>query len=269
MGEVDADLMCAPGFQLHLQQGGFGAAREDVPQSNGVLAVAFDDCHFLAMLRVSTDGGTRFTAVCGRCAGGDCQVVFFDQAFGERRAQTVPGNRVAGDDHDAGGIFVETVDDAGSRVVVRHFREAVVVVSEQGVDQSAGLRAGAGVDNEVGRFIDDQDILVLEENRQVKGLRVELHLFGRRPVDSNFITGSDIVAFACRCAVAGDATMIDDAGEIAAGVFFERDCQETVETQSGGLFRDDQLINLGHGLLVGYCSESAAGTSLLALLHPR
>jgi hypothetical protein len=70
-------------------------------------------------------------------------------------AEPVVGLLAAGDDHQPGGVPVETVDDAGA--LGRPSGQPV----EQAVDERAGAVTGPGVYDEACRLVHDEQVLVL------------------------------------------------------------------------------------------------------------
>ena len=76
-----------------------------------------------------------------------------------------------GDDHDAGGVLVQPVHDAGAAFAA-DAGEAVAAMGDEGVDQRAVRVAGGGVDDQAGGLVQHQQIGVLVEDgeRQVLAL---------------------------------------------------------------------------------------------------
>ncbi|MNS77281.1 hypothetical protein D3C72_1108600 [compost metagenome] len=74
-----------------------------------------------------------------------------------------------GGDHDARGVLVQPVNDAGAGDAA-YARQAVAAVGQKGVDQGAGLAAGGGVGGHAGGLVDDDQVGVLEQDRQGDGL---------------------------------------------------------------------------------------------------
>jgi hypothetical protein len=99
-------------------------------------------------------------------------------ALGEHLAELAVGAVVFGDEDEAAGLLVESMDDAGAEIAAggREFGE----VEEQRVDEGAAVSfvvgaTGAGVDHHAGRFIYDGEVLVFVEDvqRDVFGCGVE------------------------------------------------------------------------------------------------
>ena len=74
----------------------------------------------------------------------------------------------AGDDEQAGRVAVEAVHDPGPVVVV----SSLGAVLEQPLDERARPRRPGRMDDEPGRLVDDEQVLVLPDDRDVERLRL-------------------------------------------------------------------------------------------------
>ena len=100
------------------------------------------------------------------------QVLLLDRAARELQRERAMGLVALGHHQQAGRALVEPVNDAGAQHAadpgqVRH-------AGEQRVHQGAARRASAGVDDETGRLVEDQQrpVLVHDAQRDVLGLRL-------------------------------------------------------------------------------------------------
>ena len=82
-------------------------------------------------------------------------VGFFNGALAEGFAEAGVGGVGFGDEDDAGGFFVETVDDAGAKGVAA--LGECLAAAEERVDERAGGISGAGVDGHAGGFVDGDE----------------------------------------------------------------------------------------------------------------
>ena len=82
------------------------------------------------------------------------------------------------DDQTAARLFVEAVNDSGPFFATdaRQGR----TMAEQSVNQSVLPMTSARMDDEPGRLIDDNDVLVFEENLERNRLPLIVDLFQRR-----------------------------------------------------------------------------------------
>ncbi len=71
-----------------------------------------------------------------------------------------------GDDEEAGGALVETVHDAGP-LDAADPGKARAAVGDESVDERAGGVSGGGVHDEMGRLVDDDEVLVLVDDVKV------------------------------------------------------------------------------------------------------
>lgn len=116
--EVDADLVGAAGMEVAEDEGGFGGligGDDFVIGDRGFPAGWIDHCHFLAIhwmsADVSEDGVLGFEGN----AVSDGEVDFLHRrALGKLGCEALVGGVGFCDDEAAGGVFIETVDDAGS-----------------------------------------------------------------------------------------------------------------------------------------------------------
>ena len=92
-------------------------------------------------------------------------------------------------DHDAGGLFIEAVDDAGAGGFA-DIPEVVAMV-EQGINQRAFFMAWGGVDYDTGGFIDHKDVVILKEEVEWDILRGGGGGFGWRDGDGNLHAGCE------------------------------------------------------------------------------
>lgn len=86
---------------------------------------------------------------------------------------------VLGDDEEAGGVFVDAVDDAGAGDAA-DAGKGVAAMGEEGVYQRHVGVAGGGVDGEAGGFVDDEEVVVFVDDIEGDSLRFDVggHYFG-------------------------------------------------------------------------------------------
>ena len=88
-------------------------------------------------------------------------------AIGEALRQRLVCALRLGHDHDAGGLLVQPVDDAGA-LLAADAGQLVAGMGEQGVDQRAVEIARRGMDDEARRLVEDDE--VRSSNRMVSGM---------------------------------------------------------------------------------------------------
>jgi hypothetical protein len=165
-GQMDADLMRAAGADFDFEISVAGVAFDDAPVGEGGAAGAEAAGHLRAMNGVAGDGLVEATVVGFGEALDDGEIDLVDFAGGELFAEGAVGGVGARDDDDAAGFFVEAMDDTGTIVAAGGGELAEVV--EQGIDEGAGVLAGAGMDDYARGFVDDDDVFVFIEDVEGK-----------------------------------------------------------------------------------------------------
>jgi hypothetical protein len=183
---VDADLVGAAGFDADFdeREGTVrgGEAFEYVEVGDGGASVLAASGHAGAAEEVAGDGEGDGGRVFFEVAVEEGEVGLGDLALGEHLAELAVGTVVFGDEDEAAGLLVETMDDAGAEVAA--YVGELVEVEEEGVDEGAAVAgvylvrggcAGSGVDHHAGGLVDDGEVLVFVENfeRDVLGDGVE------------------------------------------------------------------------------------------------
>ncbi|MCH9611972.1 MAG: hypothetical protein S4CHLAM102_04520 [Chlamydiia bacterium] len=113
--EVDADLVGAAGDGLGADEEEVGGGGEDFKVGLGGLTGFGLDGHFFAVCGVAADGGVDVEGL--GAVTGDGEVFFFHLPVGKLVDEVFVRLFGFGADNDAGGIFIEAVDDAGAGLV--------------------------------------------------------------------------------------------------------------------------------------------------------
>ena len=131
--------------------------------SQSRLAVAGDDGHTFAVARVAADiAGDGASGRAGQ-APAHGQVAAVDIAGGEGGGEGGVDRLGLGDDHQAGRVFVQAMDDAGAGLAA-DAGEGGAAMGDEGVDEGAVRVAGGGMDDETGRLVEDQQMAVFVED---------------------------------------------------------------------------------------------------------
>ena len=133
-----------------------------------------------------------------------------------------------GHHHQAGGVLVQPVHDAGAR----QFGQLRVVV-QQGVEQGAGGVARAGVHHQAGRLVEHQQVLVLVHDGERDGLRRAFHLGFQLGLQPHQLAAAQQLAGRHRGAVQRGRAGLDPRGEARARIVGEQLGQRLVEPASG------------------------------------
>ncbi len=155
------------------------------------------------------------------------------------------GAVVLGDDQQAGGAAVEPVHDPRPQHAA-HAGE-VADAREQRIDERAAGRAGTGVDDEPRRLVDHEQrgVLVHDPQRDVLGLRLGGR--GGRHAHHGALPEPDAGGGARRGRVDLDLAGRDQRLQAGARQLRQAAREPRVETLSGLVGPDDQLVGLGQG----------------------
>lgn len=164
MGHVYTDLVSTAGFQLDPHVGVRTEALEHTVVADRRLA-AFGHRHALACATVTADRGVDLAAGSYH-ADHDALVDPADRTALQLLDQLGLRLQGLGHDHQAGGVFVQAMDNASARYVddIRH-------MVQQGVEQCATGMPGSRVHDQPGRLVDHHDLVVFVDD-------VQLDVFG-------------------------------------------------------------------------------------------
>ena len=201
MGEMHPDLMGAPGLELTGDEHGDRLAAPAIerllhlPMGDG-LAAALAHRHFLPRVGMAIDRGIdRALPPCWN-APRECHVAAPQRAgpamIGELRAQRLMGRIVLGRDHQAGGVLVEPMHDAGPPDAA-DAGKACATVRDQRIDQRPGFVARRGMDDQPLRLVDDDEVVILVDNIERDGLAFRFGRARRGHVDCDRIPRGDMI----------------------------------------------------------------------------
>ena len=171
-GEVDTDLVSTPGLDVAFHAGkSIRKGGKDFPMGDGAFSAGAQHGHLLAIggaatnLRVECAGRRR-----GAVDDGDVGLaeVVDGKGLGKRLISPI----ILGNDHDTGGVHIQPMDDAGALLATNATK--VGAMPEESIDQSTVTVAAGGVDDQSGRFVEGQKVVVFVENgkRNVLGDKV-------------------------------------------------------------------------------------------------
>ena len=170
MGEVDPDLVGAPGFQPAFDQrseGAFGGAEffQHRITCRRPLAAGAQHRHALAVEWAAPDLAFDQAGGVTRRSPYDGVIGALDGVIGELLGQARHGPFGLGRHQQARGVLVQPVDDAGARFAAdgQHLGAAM---GDQCIDQGAVGIAGGGMHHQPRRFVDHDQFLVLIDHRQ-------------------------------------------------------------------------------------------------------
>ena len=172
-GHVNANLVGSSGGERALEKCRSVAPAALCPVAGQCrFATCADDCHALAVAGVAPDGAGDISGWRKHAPPDKGNVLPGDAAAGERRRESDVGFVCLGDDHQTAGILVEAVNDAGA-CLAADAGKGVPAVGEQCMDEGSTGMAGARMDHEPGRLVDDEQVLVLMDDDQRNVLRYQ------------------------------------------------------------------------------------------------
>ncbi len=106
-------------------------------------------------------------------------------------------------------------------------------VMQQAVHERAARIAGARVHHEASRFVEDEQVLVLEHDVEFYGLRCDAHLGLGSRLEFDDLSARHLVAGAFRPAVDAYRAVQQPLLEAAPGILRKHLCERLVQTQTG------------------------------------
>lgn len=228
---VDADLVCAAGQELAADEGAVLMGGDVLPLGHGFFTGAIiEDGHALSIDGVSADHVLEAPALFFRKAIDGSEVDFAQAALGEGLGEAAVSNVIFGDDHAAGGVFIEAMDDAWAHLSAD--AAEVVTVVEKGIDQGAIGIAGGGVDDETGGFVEDEDVFVLKKDikRDVLSDDGDRDDFGDD--EGDLVSGLQAGASLGRASVQGHMAVFDQVLESGPGEIWKTGGEVLVESRA-------------------------------------
>ncbi len=137
------------------------------------------------------------------------------------------------DDHEPGGVAVETMHDAGTpRISSRD------VMFEQALHERARRVPGSRMHNETGRLVDHHEVLVLVGDAQVHWLGHELGDLAHRRLELQLLAAGETLALAEWSAVDEDCSRFEQPFGHAARADRRQGGEKAVEPLARRLLRD-------------------------------
>lgn len=143
------------------------------------------------------------------------QVAFLRFAILELATELPVGGVGFGGDEQAGGFQVEAVDNPGA-IGAAAGRQSSGAVMEEGGGEGTGGPAGAGMNGDSGRFVQDDDIRILVQDVERDGLGLHMTGRGGRDLNGDGGTGGKQVAHLDRPVPGDHPTGLDPLLDFAA-----------------------------------------------------
>ncbi len=177
--EMDADLVGPPGDEVELEQGP-GAEPLADPVARDRWPAVRDDRHPGPMLRIAADRRLDPPGVRGDTALDEGLVGLLHPAGLELGHQAGLGSIVLGDHQQAARVAVEAMDDPGPAHAGDPAVFGAAGPAEQGVDERPRRVSSRRMDDEPGRLVDDEQVVVLVDDAQRDRLAADVERHDRR-----------------------------------------------------------------------------------------
>ena len=205
-GEVDTDLMRAPGVEVTAQKGMGSFAFEDgVPSARET--TARDHGHPLSLPRMASDRAFELARVGLHLAARDGDIRAAERAVAELRRESAVRGVVARDDDEARRPLVEAVDDSRPSGPARSGPAAAS--TEQRMNEGPGVMPGRRVHDHARRLVDDGEVVILVDDVEGYVLGSCLQHKRLRQLDFDDVTGRDAVGGLGRPAVEPNEVSFD------------------------------------------------------------
>ena len=152
------------------------------------------------------------------------------------------GRVVLGHDQAAARFLVQTMHDPGPFFSADPGK--VLAMGQEGVDQGMLLMSGAGMHDQTGRFVQDQQIVVLEQDFEGDRFRLRFDLLELGLGQFHGVAGTDRIAGPGNFAVEFNELFSNQGLEAGPGKGGERQGEKAVEARTGVFFFD---LEFDHG----------------------
>ena len=186
---VHPNLVGAPGSQAAFDEAGEGTEGAAHGIAGERRLAAPNHRHLLAIGRAAANGADDLAPARRGHAPDHGVVGPFDGAVGEPDGEAAMGRLGLGHHHETAGVLVQAVHDAGAADPA-DARKTVRAMGEQGVDQGTVPVAGRRMDDQAGRLVDHDDVVVFVGDGKLHGLGLGHGRRGRRDLDREPLPGT-------------------------------------------------------------------------------
>lgn len=212
--QMHANLMRAPTVQIETKKIRDGESSDDARVRPG-LASRCDHRHALAILRVTGNRRVDHDTTLVEMTPGERRISPMNPPSRDRGPESAVSQVRLGDDHEAGRIPIETVDDSGSALGTSGQGRAP---RDERVDQRVVPMSGRWMYHEAGGLVDDRYVLILEEDlERNRGGSESAGRLGIGKGDDDSVSAGEKSGGASRRAVYGNRAARDQAGRLGAG----------------------------------------------------
>jgi hypothetical protein len=196
--EMDPDLVSSSGEDLAKDQGPTTRFLNDFELSLS-WPPTIDNSHFLTVHGMTANRLDNFAGRCNEFSGAQRQVEFLNLSSGELATQPQMREIVLRDHKTTAGLFVESMHH--SRPKLAADAAQVFGMMKQRVNEGARLYACSGVNRHACRFVDNQEMFILEQDGQCNILGPQVDRFRFRFRNRYFIPWADNLLGAASCSV--------------------------------------------------------------------
>src|SRR5271165_268214 len=186
---MDADLMGASGFEPAGDQARWAETLHKAPMGDGAAtAILGRGRHFFAMPGMAGDRRIDFARRRVEAAPDERQIFALERSaaavIGEEIGEASMSGVGLGDDQKAGRVLVEPMDDSRT-FDPADAREAPSAMMDERIDQRAPRVAGRRMNDETGRLVDHNEMLVLIDDVERQVLAEQRRLLGFRRLEGD------------------------------------------------------------------------------------
>ena len=231
--EMNSNLMCAAGFDLHIQQCEFLIARCDfIQRMSGAACVTLEHCHASAIVRAASE--TRFNLASIFCYASINQrrVLLEHLAVAKLIGEFFVSRIVLRHNKQARCVLVYAMHDARPNAA-SYTGQRIEVIDER-VGKRPRIDSRAGMNNHACRFVDDDEIVIFKD--YVERDRLGDQLDGRRfgQINFNVIANAQSIARLRDMLIDQHIAVFDCALDSSPAYFRKMRRDEGVEPRAGG-----------------------------------
>lgn len=265
--QVNTNLVCSPGRDGDPGQRHAVQVLGGRDTGHGLSGSSRSDRDLLSLDRVSTerevDASTRL-----HDPPDESQIPFLDLAIVELPGKLGVRAVVLCHHHQSGCSAIQTVHD--TRPSLAADATQVFDMMQQGVDERALAVPRGRMDHHAGRFVDDNDVRIVIDDRQWEGLRLRRRRFGRRNLQRDQLAFSDDRTGAADFATHVGEPLPDQTLNLRACMVRDLSGEDMIEPLAAVLGRDQKMNEVAgvvrmvrHGCVVIRPSASFIATLTL------
>jgi len=243
VGHVDPDLVGSARHQPAVDQAGPVPAFFDGEDGSG-WATILDNGHPLTVLRMTVDGRIDHALTLRETAVAHGEIGLAHLTPAKCQSQRLVRPVRFRHDHEPGSVLVETVDDSWARNPTDP-REIIAMV-EKGIDERTAGIPGGRVNDQAGRFVDDQKLRVLVHDRKRQIFGGKFEGLGFRLVDHESVTLGNQGGRFRPAVVVKHSIVVDQASNSGSGPALGKVGEATIESRSSELGWNREGVDPAH-----------------------